>query len=952
LRFRNWQPPTEEESNEIFTDVLPMFATIKNFSPYWPALRCMRLPFYAEYRLCSLPDRERTRLLLGLWKDGDFKLLDDTNGPIYRANQQAPIQLSADNVCSYAIFFFDLVRGPHGYFTILESPDEVQWLPTASAADNAKLGAQIKPPTCNGVAEDGRYLVNARVLFKDALFETNIRIARDGTIELTDEDLLSDKLPIPAAEPVEAAMIEKRTYSTTDTGNQLSDDAAGEGGRGRGPKTGPLVAQLGNPDMKNTLPSDHQVMGASQDVSAAHDPYRLIASFLVGEAVEMFVTQNLNLFAKFQAGNAASGFDVFTQYLKVFLPTVAIATDYTDLAFKVAEVFARPLGVDLYDTSDSISQSGRIAGASPVRGPKIVLVEHGVVSASIASNNPNSVFLARDLAILARSPHVVLYVCDKLAKLPTIVENVVDIQLNLPSFDDGLLRRLLIKMYGAASGALPETSSWSRFVLPRDIARVARSPIDLSRAIDELRQIAEHRANRDAAVDAVPIEALHGLGEARDIAQDLIADIKGALAGHIKWSDVDRGMLLVGPPGTGKTTLARSISKSCGINFVLASAASWQAEGVSLGPHIQAIRETFRRARLLAPSIMFIDEIDSIGNRDTFSGQNGMYQTEVVNTLLEEMQGFRESDGVVVIAATNRLEAVDPALQRAGRLDRVINIPYPSIPALSEIYKFYLDRINAGGEATAPIDCNTLARLSYGRTGADVEFFLRGARRRARRDNSRPMTEADVVAEIMDSPRGRSGSTPISSEELRRTAVHEAGHALMAIAQADGENPIGYISIVPRGDGIGGFTSRLADTRMYRSFPDLCCDIRIALAGRAAEELVFGKEHISGGAGGSSSRSDLAAVSRRILDAFAREGFSQSAGLLWIGPDGGRGGSLPEGHPLTSALIDETRKLIDKLYNETQQTLTAQRAKLDRLAAILIDRQEITGPELKELLAR
>lgn len=209
----------------------------------------------------------------------------------------------------------------------------------------------------------------------------------------------------------------------------------------------------------------------------------------------------------------------------------------------------------------------------------------------------------------------------------------------------------------------------------------------------------------------------------------------------------------------------------------------------------------------------------------------------------------------------------------------------------------------------------------------------------------------DVVAEIMDSPRGSSGSIPISSEELRRTAVHEAGHALMAITQADGEDPIGYISIVPRSDGTGGFTSRLADTRIYRSFPDLCCDIRIALAGRAAEELVFGKEHISGGSGGS-SRSDLAVVSRGLLDAFAREGFSQAAGLLWIGGDATSGGLLPEGHPLTPALIDETGNLIDKLYEETRQTLTVQRAQLDRLAAILVERQEITGPELKELLAK
>ena len=915
MRIDKWTSLTKEDLTNLLQDMREFLELSPGFEVDPSASRYTKLPFYPRFRLYGLPNKKGTNCLFGLWKPGTFRALDGTSDPIHQTNDEEHIQLTEDIVRAYAVFFCEFVYGPEGCFRVIETVEDVLWLPTASEDIKSALAEKIGPVVCTGKTPDGKYLLKAQILYAGTLFTATLEIAPNGLAQMTDDEPLLADLPV-----------------VTDASHSPV----------------PVEEQPDSPELLRM--SRVEVPGARRDATASNDAYGLLASYLFDGAVGEFVKRNQQLFLGFEVAIGSLSTKVFTQYLKVFLPTVAVATDYSDLAFNVAEVFAKSLGLELYDTSNEIISYGRIAEIDHKSGPKVVLVEHGVVSASIANNGSFGLTIPRSLAILAHSPHVVLYVCDKQARLPTFAENVVDIQLNLPSFDDGLLRRLLAEMYGASLDTLPETSGWSRFVLPRDIARVARSPVNLSRAIDELRQTAEHRASRDAAVDAVAIEALHGLGEAREIAQDLIADIKAALAGHIKWSDVDRGMLLVGPPGTGKTTLARSISKSCGINFVLASAASWQAEGETLGPHIQAIRETFRRARLLAPSIMFIDEIDSIGNRNTFSGQNTIYQTEVVNALLEEMQGFRESDGIVVIAATNRLESVDPALQRAGRLDRVINIPYPSIPALSEIYQYYLDRMTASGQSTAPIDCSTLARLSYGRTGADVEFFLRGARRRARRDASRPMTEADVVAEIMDSPRGRTGSTPISSEELRRTAVHEAGHALMAIAQADGENPIGYISIVPRGDGTGGFTSRLADTRMYRSFTDLCGDIRITLAGRAAEELVFGKEHISGGAGGSSSRSDLAAVSRRLLDAFAREGFSQTAGLLWIGPDGATGGSLPDDHPLTPALIEETRKLIDKLYNETQQTLNEQRAKLDRIANILIDRQEITGPELSNLL--
>ena len=231
--------------------------------------------------------------------------------------------------------------------------------------------------------------------------------------------------------------------------------------------------------------------------------------------------------------------------------------------------------------------------------------------------------------------------------------------------------------------------------------------------------------------------------------------------------------------GTGhrQETLAKAIAKDCGVRFISASAASWQAAGKSLGPHISAIRRTFSEARNYAPSILFIDEIDSIGNREDFvGGNNAVYQTEVVNAVLEEIAGLDPAAPVIVIGATNHEERVDPALRRSGRLDRVIRIPRPNSAALDHIYRYYIGALGTGTPLDPALDTGALARLSVGLTGADVERIVRGAARRARKAN-RALSQIDVLAEITDKPRGPDALRILTPTELARTAVHEAGHA-------------------------------------------------------------------------------------------------------------------------------------------------------------------------------
>jgi ATP-dependent Zn protease len=347
------------------------------------------------------------------------------------------------------------------------------------------------------------------------------------------------------------------------------------------------------------------------------------------------------------------------------------------------------------------------------------------------------------------------------------------------------------------------------------------------------------------------------------------------------------------------------------------------------------MRQTFAEARRYAPSILFIDEIDSIGNRELFTGSNSIYQTEVVNALLEQIQGMDPYEPVIVIGATNHVEKVDPALRRAGRLDQVIQLPRPSVAGLEQIFSFYLAPHRKMKHLERDVKPKVLAQLAFGLTGADVEFFVRGAARRARKAGSK-ITQADLVAEVTRRPRRPDAVIRLTPEDMRRVAVHETGHALSALSCTTGAPELTFVSIIPRMDGSLGFTASMPPEGAVMTRTAVLERLRTILAGRAAEEVVFGKDDISLNSGGGPS-SDLAVATRTAVSVICTSGFGADGSLHWT--------STP-----TAAQSRQVDALLRSAYRAAVAFLRRNRAALDRIADELVERQELDGAAVRALL--
>ncbi|MDT8292269.1 AAA family ATPase, partial [Roseomonas mucosa] len=347
----------------------------------------------------------------------------------------------------------------------------------------------------------------------------------------------------------------------------------------------------------------------------------------------------------------------------------------------------------------------------------------------------------------------------------------------------------------------------------------------------------------------------------------IVEDLRACRAGDLDAAELDRGAVLEGPPGCGKTSLARAIADSADVPFVAASLQDWQgARDGHLGTTLGAMRETFEEARRLAPCVLLVDEMDSFGDRNRFHAVHRDYSRQIVNGFLEQLDGALGRSGIVVIGCTNDASGLDPAILRAGRLERLIRVPLPDETGLQAIFRRHL------GEALLDTDLSEMARTAHARraAGADVERWCRSARGTARRAR-RPMVVDDLQVEVGTAP------PHPSHQDLWLACVHEAGHALGYLSLGPGV--LESVCIRPESRSLGFTQARIPTDRTFVTRKILLGQLRALLAGRAAEIEVLGEA--SSGSGGTDG-SDLAVATRLTVMAVAAMGLDDHPhALLW-----------------------------------------------------------------------
>ena len=445
----------------------------------------------------------------------------------------------------------------------------------------------------------------------------------------------------------------------------------------------------------------------------------------------------------------------------------------------------------------------------------------------------------------------------------------------------------------------------------------------------------------------VTFDDVAGIDEAKEELQEIVEFLKDPGKFQRLGGKIPKGALLVGPPGTGKTLLARAIAGEANVPFFTISGSDFVEMFVGVGA--SRVRDMFEQAKKNAPCIIFIDEIDAVGrHRGAGLGGGNDEREQTLNQLLVEMDGFEANEGIILIAATNRPDVLDPALLRPGRFDRQVVVPNPDISGREKILKVHTRNVPVAPD----VNLKVLARGTPGFSGADLANLVNEAALLAARRGKRVVTHRDfedAKDKVLMGAERR--SMVMSEEEKRLTAYHEGGHALVALT-VPATDPVHKATIIPRGRALGMVMQLPERDKLSMSYEQMISRLAVLMGGRVAEEVVFGRDKVTSGAS-----SDIEQATRLARMMVTRWGYSEELGVVaygenqdevFLGMSVARQQNVSEE---TARKIDgEIRRLVEGGYQEAKRILTERREDLERLAKALLEYETLTGEEIMTVL--
>ncbi len=443
----------------------------------------------------------------------------------------------------------------------------------------------------------------------------------------------------------------------------------------------------------------------------------------------------------------------------------------------------------------------------------------------------------------------------------------------------------------------------------------------------------------------VTFKDVAGLQEEKEELEEIVDFLKDPGKYMELGARIPKGVILVGPPGTGKTLLAKAVAGEAGVPFFSISGSDFVEMFVGVGA--SRVRDLFEDAKKNSPCIVFIDEIDAVARRrGTGMGGGHDEREQTLNQLLVEMDGFGANKGIIVMAATNRVDILDPAILRPGRFDRKVGVGRPDVEGRRQILNIHAKGKPLGDD----VDLAQIAQTTAGFTGADLENLMNESAIYAAKENRSYITQADIRKSFVKVGIGaEKKSRVISQKEKKLTAYHEAGHAILFHVLPD-VGPVYSVSIIPTGMGAGGYTMPLPEKdEMYLTKSKMLQDITVALGGRAAEEIIFGD--VTTGAS-----SDIKSATNTARAMVTQYGMSEEIGLLNYGSDDdevfiGRDLAHTRGYSedRAKAIDSEIRRIVDECHEKARKILNENIEILHKCADLLIEKEKITGEEFNAL---